>query len=181
MTEDGFSKGMLPFKGSYIIHFIGGTIMLAFAPIQFIPRIRKTRPKIHRYMGRVYVVSVIASAIAAIYIAIDKMIVTEKLVTFATGLIGLAIASLVTTMTAYAMVRNRNFEQHREWMIRSYVVTLGFATFRIFTDLVNGTLFHIDGLEMATIMSWACWSLPLLVTEFFLQLNRTSKPIARST
>ena len=179
-SENGFSNDMLPFKPSFLIHFIGGTIMLLFAPIQFISKIRKTIPKIHRYLGRAYVISIIISAITAIYIAIHKMIMTEGVITFATGLIGLALASLVTTITAYAMIRNRNYEQHREWMIRSYVVTLGFATFRIFTDIFNGTLFHLDGLEMANIMAWACWSIPLLITEFFLQLNRTQRQIVRT-
>ena len=181
ISENGFSNDMLPFKPHFLIHFIGGTIMLLFAPIQFISKIRKTIPKIHRYLGRAYVISVIISAIAAIYIAIDKIILTAGLTIYGTGLFGLALASLTTTITAYAMIRNRKYEQHREWMIRSYVVTLGFATFRIFTDIFNGTLFHLDGLEMFNIMAWACWSIPLLITEFFLQSNKRHKHIVGTT
>jgi uncharacterized membrane protein len=175
VSENGFTNDMLPFKSSFLIHFIAGTIMLLAAPIQFISTIRKKMPKVHRYLGRVYVISVVISALVAIYISIDKMIFAEGVITFATGLIGLAVASLVTTLTAYAMIRNRNYEQHREWMIRSYIVTLGFVTFRIFTDIFNGTLFQVDGLEIVNIMAWACWSIPLLITEMFLQLSRTHK------
>jgi hypothetical protein len=177
-SENGFPNDMLPFKISFIIHFMAGTFMILFGPIQFIAKIRKKIPKIHRYLGRVYLFCVIISGIAAINIAINKMILIEGLITFGTGLIALAVASLVTTLMAFWMVRNRNFGQHREWMIRSYVVTLGFTTFRIFGDFANGTLFQIEAIELFNIMSWACWSIPLLVTEFFLQINKTKKQLA---
>jgi hypothetical protein len=59
-------------------------------------------------------------------------------------------------------------EQHREWMIRSYVTTFGFVNFRILVGVLTvanvGTL--IDRLVAA---SWFCWAFPLLFTELILQ------------
>ena len=175
IKENGFSPDMIPFKPSFLIHLLLGTLMISIAPLQFISQIRKRHIKVHRILGLVYVLSVLISGIVALYIAVVKMIITEKLITFGVGLFGLGIASLITTLTAYWMIKKKKYEQHREWMVRSYVVTLGFATFRLFTDIFNGTLMHVNRHEMANIMSWACWSVPLLITEFFLQVNKTQK------
>src|SRR5213596_236805 len=59
-------------------------------------------------------------------------------------------------------------EQHLEWMIRSYVLTLGFVTFRMFT----GSL-QVAGVgttqEQMTAASWFSWAVPLLITECLIQ------------
>jgi uncharacterized membrane protein YozB (DUF420 family) len=34
-------------------------------------------------------------------------------------------------------VRRRKIEQHKEWMIRSYVVTLAFLTFRVLDRILQ--------------------------------------------
>ena len=65
-------------------------------------------------------------------------------------------------------VRRRRYLQHQEWMIRSYVVTLGFVFFRMFVGITSalevGTQF--DRLNAA---SWFCWAFPLLITEAVIQ------------
>ena len=44
---------------------------------------------------------------------------------------GLSLVRVVTTGLAFAAIRSSLVEQRREWMIRSYVVTFAFVTFRI--------------------------------------------------
>ena len=80
----------------------------------------------------------------------------------------LAIAWLATTGMAFAAVRRRNFTQHREWMIRSYVVTFAFVTFRVFRDVAVANGLASFG-EMQAVMAWACWAVPLLITEMWFQ------------
>ena len=49
---------------------------------------------------------------------------------FGAGITALGIAWLVTTTLAVAAIRRGLIEQHRDWMIRSYIVTFAFVTFR---------------------------------------------------
>ena len=90
---------------------------------------------------------------------------------FGAGLSGLGVAWVVTTTLAVAAVRRGLIEQHKEWMVRSYVVTFGFVTFRILWSALQaagiGTL-H----EQLAASSWFCWAVPLLVTEAVLQGRR---------
>jgi uncharacterized membrane protein YozB (DUF420 family) len=67
---------------------------------------------------------------------------------------------------AYLAIRRRQVSQHKEWMIRSYVVTFTFVTFRLWMEL--GAL-QILGQESAATLVWLSWSMPLLATEVVLQ------------
>jgi hypothetical protein len=60
-------------------------------------------------------------------------------------------------------------EQHREWMIRSYVVTTGFIMFRIVNDVLFA--FNIGGSrsEQRGVAAWLCWAAPLLIAEAIIQ------------
>jgi uncharacterized membrane protein YozB (DUF420 family) len=89
-------------------------------------------------------------------------------VPYAAGLFALSMAWLLTSSLAFFAIKRRDFVQHKEWMIRSYVVTFSFVTFRLVTDVL--AYFGI-GEQMVnyTLMAWAAWALPLLMTEAVIQ------------
>jgi hypothetical protein len=87
---------------------------------------------------------------------------------FAVGLLGLAAAWLTTTGVAFLAIKKQLYDQHKEWMIRSYVVTTGFVSFRIiFLGLTTAGVGTPP--EQLAIASWTCWAFPLLITEAVLQ------------
>ena len=72
---------------------------------------------------------------------------------------------------AYVSVMRRQFAAHREWMIRSYVVTFAFVMFRLLEDLdVYGGL---GPSAQAVMLAWMAWTVPLLFTEVALQWRRS--------
>jgi uncharacterized membrane protein len=166
-----------PYGPFLLTHIVFGMIAILIGPFQFFPSIRKNRPKLHRLTGRIYLSTVVISAVASIIYAVGSIIILRDRPVYGTGLLGLAVAWLATSGLAFWAIRNRNFVQHREWMVKSYVVTCGFTTFRLFAGALT-FLFGQDFDEMATIMAWASWSIPLLVTEAVIQSSkvRRSKP-----
>jgi Predicted membrane protein (DUF2306) len=72
----------------------------------------------------------------------------------------------------------RQIQIHREWMVRSYVVTFAFVTFRVFNDYPPMMNWLPDA-DRSNVLIWACWALPLLVTEVILQLRRMPRAAAR--
>ncbi|HVS91033.1 MAG TPA: DUF2306 domain-containing protein [Mucilaginibacter sp.] len=93
---------------------------------------------------------------------------------FGSGLFMLALVWLLTSGMAYWAVRSRNFVQHREWMVRSFVTTCAFVTFRLFAKtLTDG--FGVDFRVAGAVMAWACWAVPLMFTEVFLQAAKIKK------
>lgn len=146
-------------------HIVGGVIAAVLGPLQFWPKIRRDYLRFHRLAGRLYVVAVLGGAVASLGLSF-RMSVNNA--AYAGGLIGLAGAWLLTTILAFVAIRRKNLAQHKQWMIRSYVVTFAFVTFRLFDELLSHRGL-VPEHEFYSIMAWACWAVPLLCTEACLQ------------
>jgi hypothetical protein len=138
-------------------------------PVQLWLGLTARRVNLHRMLGAIYIVSVAASGLAGYYLAFN----TSLGWVFGAGLAGLATAWIVTTGLAVLAIRRRLFEQHKEWMIRSYVVTTAFVSFRfLFTVL--------EAIDLGTkterlgAAAWVCWAVPLLITEAILQGRKSA-------
>jgi len=144
-------------------HVTMGIVALLSGPVQVWLGLTDQRPALHRNLGFVYMTAVVLSAAAAYYLAFH----TDFGVVFGSGLAGLATAWLTTTGLAFAAIKRQLYDQHKEWMIRSYVVTTGFVSFRAVLPLLQSTGVA-DG-NAAAICAWGCWAMPLLITEAILQ------------
>jgi len=151
-------------QGWLFAHLAGGMVALLVGPGQLWLGQKRRRLDVHRPLGFVYVGSIAVSVTGAFYLATH----TDLGWVFGAGLMGLAVAWIVTTGLAFAAVLRGQLHQHQEWMIRSYVVTFGFVFFRIFIGIAQAT--GIGTLqEQLTAASWFCWAAPLLATEAILQ------------
>jgi len=106
-----------------IPHTLAGVLALVIGPINFSSRIRQRHLKLHRVLGRVYVLSVFVGAFTGIALASGRP-----------GLPGTsmqAAAWIVCTTAAFITARNRQIPQHRQWMARSYAVTFTFVSSRV--------------------------------------------------
>ena len=156
-----------PRRGWLLLHITTGMVAILTGPVQLWLGLSDRYPAIHRRLGSVYLGAVAVSSVAAYYLALH----TDGGWVFGSGLAGLATAWLVTSSLALLAIKRHLYEQHKEWMVRSYVVTLGFVTFRILFSALEasgvGTL-----PEQLGVAAWFCWSVPLLVTEAVLQGRR---------
>ena len=160
-----------PRHGWLFVHAISGTIALALGPVQFWPGVKEEQPMLHRVLGIAYVAGAIGGSITAYYLAYH----TGFGWLFGAGLCAMATAWITTTGMATIAIYRRMIAQHREWMIRSYVVTFGFIFMRLTTEILDtidvGTI-----TERLVFASWICWSLPLCFTEAFLQGRKVFAP-----
>jgi hypothetical protein len=154
----------VPHRAWLIAHITAGIIALLSGPVQLWLGLTARSVQAHRRLGLVYIVSVASSALAGYYLAFN----TTFGWVFGAGLASLATAWIVTTGLAFAAVRRQLYERHTEGMIRSYVVTTAFVTFRLLFEVLGrigiGTV-----AERLTAMAWICWAVPLLATEALLQ------------
>jgi uncharacterized membrane protein len=106
-----------------IPHTLCGVIALLAGPVQFSPRLRRRHLKFHRALGRIYVISVFIGALTGVALAAGRP-----------GMPGTSLqaaAWIVCTTAALMTARNRQFAQHRQWMVRSYAVTFTFVSSRV--------------------------------------------------
>lgn len=154
-------------------HLAGGVTALLIGPIQLWLGLTRRHLPFHRLLGRAYLGAVVVSLSGATYLIVHE--ISSDWV-FASGLLGLACAWSITTGFAYAAIRRKRIQLHREWMIRSYVVAFAFVFFRVFVEVA-----HANGIQSAgsqgtpeelKLAAWLCWSIPLLVAEPIIQWRR---------
>ena len=110
-------------RGLLIPHTLAGIFALLIGPINFSSRIRQRYLKLHRVLGRIYVISVFVGAATGVALANGRPGFP--------GTCGQAAAWIVCTTAAFITARNRHIIQHRQWMMRSYAVTFTFVSSRV--------------------------------------------------
>lgn len=145
----------------YYFHFIGGGIALISGALQFNRTIRTKWPSIHRLVGRVYLVSVLASGSAGLLMAFTSA--GNWITDLGFGLLGLLW--LLTGVLAYQRIRQQNIEEHQKWMIRNYALTLAAVSLRVYLPLSLG-VFKFNFSDVYMIIAWACWVPNLIIAEW---------------
>lgn len=150
--------------GVLYAHIAGGTVMLLAGALGL--RIGLTRQGFawHRHVGFTYLAGGTIASTSALIRSFD----TAHTPGVSTGT--LAVVWLAFTAMAWRAIRNRRIEQHREWIIRSYVVAWTFVFCRFYTRAMPADL---QGGE--TDMIWLTWVAPVLLAEIMLQWRRGAR------
>jgi len=167
------------YKWALIGHVSSGLIALVIGPFQFWKTFRNKYLNTHRWMGRIYLTAILLGTISSSYLAWTSGLKIHW--SWSVALQGLAFAWITTTSMAYISVMRGRIIQHKEWMIRSYVVTFAFVIFRWLNELEA-----IKGLgnfaERGPTEIWISWVIPLLIAEIFISSKKkTSPPYYRFT
>jgi uncharacterized membrane protein len=164
-----------PRRAGLLLHITGGMVALLTAPWQFFTGLTGRRMNLHRYTGRIFLGGVTAGVVGATYLAFT----TTFGWAFGFGILGLAAAWASTTAMADYAIRKGQVEIHKEWMVRAYIVTFAFVTFRVFSDYGPTSHLKPPG-DLAITLAWASWVVPLFIYELILQLGRIRSATARA-
>lgn len=162
--------GYWDYRWPLIGHISCGLLALLIGPFQFWKKIRDEYRATHRVLGRVYLIVILIGSICSTYLAWTSSIRLNF--SWALALQVLAFAWIATASMAYISVRSGRITQHKEWMIRSYVVTFAFVTFRWLVDLPLVINLMDKFEERGPTIIWFSWVVPLLITEIVLSWNK---------
>lgn len=160
-------------------HTVGGTLMLAAGAAALYIGWTRRQFRYHRLFGYTYIVGGAVGASLAGFLALANThggdaapLRFDPAAASDTGvaLAALAAAWLATTGMAYRAVRNRRFEAHRQWMVRSYVLTWSFVLCRLV-----GRVPALAELGDGSSIIWLSWIVPLLCCEVVLQWSETGR------
>jgi uncharacterized membrane protein len=160
-----------PIRGWLLLHITSGMVALLTGPLQFSTWMRQRYLNLHRVMGRVYLIAVATGSAAAIGLSLSAVSGWA----FDFSLFCMATVWATCGGMAYYAVRQRQIQVHKEWMVRTYILTFGFVTFRLLNDM--GPTSHLKpGTERSDVFVWACWVMPLIAAEVIMQLMRMRRP-----
>lgn len=152
-------------RTAFYIHISGGMLALLTGPWQFLRSFRRRFLRLHRSMGKVYLVSILLLAgpsgqFMAFY--------AEGGFLSTIGFLLMALLWLWTTWMAYATVRKRDITAHRDWMTRSYALTLAAVTLRIYVP-VTSQLLHWNHEFVVESSAWLSWIPNLVMAEILVR------------
>ena len=145
----------------FYTHIILGRVALLIGWTQFREKPRAANPKLHRRIGKVYVIASLLSATAGIYIALFATGGTIA----STGFICLGIIWFYTTLRAYIEIKNGRIDKHQKMMIYSYAACFSAVTLRIYLPLLV-ILFH-DFIKAYLVVVWLS-RIPNIIVAYFL-------------
>ena len=150
---------------SVVAHAAGGTAMLFVGATALYIGLSRNGFRFHKVAGYLYLTGGAIGAGSGLALSVLNPHPLPG-AALATGL--LAAVWLSTAGMALRAALNRRFDSHRQWMIRSYVLTWTFVFCRIFMNTPFGKAFD-PPMIVATI--WSTWITPLVVCEIALQWN----------
>lgn len=160
---------------SFFIHAFTSTFLLLAGFTQFSGYILKKYKKLHRMMGRLYVWNILvltgpASLVMGFY--------ANGGLLSRIAFISLSVLWIYFTLRGLIAVRQKKFNLHRDYLIRSYALTLSAITLRAWKYLLSNT-FDIPPMDLYRIVAWLGWVLNLIIAEriIYTLRNRKTNPL----
>lgn len=157
-------------------HIAAAGVALLFGPWQFLKGLRAKQPALHRWTGRVYVAACTVGGLAGGSIALFSSAGPIA----GWGFFTLAILWLTFTSLAWISALNRNFAAHERWMVRSFALTFGAVTLRIYLPIGLALMgmqgYHDPFTFPYRIIAWISWVPNLMIAELWLRSLRKPRP-----
>ena len=180
-------KGYVPGDTSgnlaFAAHVLLAAVVTFGGALQLIPQIRARLLYLHRWNGRLFLLTAIAGALSGLYMIWVRGSRANFTAGFATSLDAALIIAF--GVLAWRAARARDIPDHRRWALRTYIVAngvwfqrVGIFGWMVFHQAAVGMTKNFDGWFD---LSWAfaCYLFPLAVLELYLRVKESAGPRGR--
>jgi uncharacterized membrane protein len=156
-------------KWILLLHISGGAIALLTGPFQFWERLRNKHWRLHRNLGKLYLIAVLVSSVCAVYLSFTTAYTINWMYAFSAQV--WVSVWITATLVAYVVVRKKKFKLHKEWMVRSYLVTWAFVFSALILKLPFIQAFGSFA-DISPSIFWFGWAVPLYIYDLYLTYKR---------
>jgi hypothetical protein len=163
LTPEALGK-YFKLKWILIAHITAGGGALLLGSIQFWEKLRTYSWRLHRIIGTLYLLAVLISSICAVILAFTTAYKVNWAYAFSLQ-VWVSVWISATFIAYYAAIKKR-FKLHKQWMVRSYIVTLAF--------IISGLALKLPVVqklgsfaEISPSFFWMGWAVPLYMYEIF--------------
>jgi uncharacterized membrane protein len=173
--------GFLQLKQSYIhltawrtaffTHVFSSILVLAAGFTQFSKKLLRQKPKLHRALGYVYVLNILTVTGPA---GLLMSFYANGGISSRVGFILLSVLWIGCTALALYHAIKKSFKLHRNFMIRSFALTLSAITLRSW-KVILANFTDIPPMDRYRIIAWLGWTLNLLMAELLIKYYINNK------
>lgn len=149
--------------GWVLLHTLSGTLMIITAPLNLYVGETRRWFEWHRHIGCTYIGAGYTATLAALAVNIGNPHANLS-IALSTSL--LALAWILTASLGWRTGARKRFRAHRDWMIRSYVLTWSFVLCRL---VQRTSLPESLGPQGDALVVWGTWLIPLALCELALR------------
>ena len=156
---------------------------MGVGPLQLVPQIRAHFPAFHRWLGRTYMCTAVASALVGLYLIWTRPLFGSLVNNIGTSLDGVLIIVFAAITLRYAIVRD--IRTHRRWALRLFMVVSAVwfirIGFRVWNFLTGGIGVDSESFSGPFVAIWhfGQYLLPLAVLELFFLARDSANEHAR--
>lgn len=149
---------------AFFIHVYASIWVLLAGFTQFSKALLRNRPRLHRTMGYIYTIDILLitgpTGLLMGFYANGGLISRIAFVM-------LACLWIFCTAMALHKARKRDFKAHRNFMIRSYALTLSAITLRAWKYAITNTI-ELPPMEVYRMVAWMGWVINLGIAEIII-------------
>ena len=165
IKSDAISTGW--YLPAYYAHVLVGAVILLVGFFQIHPTFGLRWRNTHRMLGKVYVGGILfLSAPGGL---VMSLFINRGPIVQASFVLQCTLW-FIFTWIAYIRIRQRDIHSHRQWILRSFALTLAAITLRIYVFLGSWSFDLAQPTAYATI-AWLSWVPNLLVCEWYLRVS----------
>jgi uncharacterized membrane protein len=180
-TDVGFLRikqqyiGIDHWRIAFFIHVYASMWVLFAGFTQFSNRLQKNQPKLHRTLGYIYVVDVLLiTGPAGLVMGFYANGGLWSRIAF----VLLAVLWIYFTAMALVKAKQKNFKAHRNYMIRSYALTLSAITLRAWKYGITNTM-TLPPMDVYRVVAWLGWVGNLIFAEWLIFRQKKSPFLKR--
>ena len=146
-----------------LLHMVCSPVALVVGALQVNRAIRTRHLLLHRWLGRLYVLAVVLGGTSGLSMALEAQ--GGPVSAWGFGLA--AMLWLCSTGAGFLAMRRGDRTAHRDWMLRSYALTMASITLRLYipASLMAGLPFE----DAYRAIAWLSWVPNLLVAEWLIR------------
>lgn len=183
MLIKGYVPGDTVGNLSFGVHALLAGVIAFGGTLQLIPWIRDRAIAVHRWNGRLFMLTAIGVSLTGFYMVWVRHATTTLVGAIAISGNGALI--IACALVAWRMVLAGDIERHRRWALRAFMVANGQWFFRVGLFgwiLINRGPFlvgdNLDG-PFAIFWSFGCYLVPLVLLELYLRAKKSARPFAQ--
>ncbi|RJE70718.1 hypothetical protein BGP76_10910 [Reichenbachiella sp. MSK19-1] len=156
------------YRLAFFIHVYSSIFTLLIGFFQFSNTIRKRYPRLHRSIGKFYIGTiVILAGPSGLVMGYHANGGIYSQISFCL----LSILWIYFSLMAYKYARAKKWTLHKNFIYRSYALTLSAISLRLFKWIIVGT-FALPPMDTYQIVSWLGWIVNLGIAEFIIRFRK---------
>ncbi len=186
-NDKGLIDGYIPDDGPgntmFIVHVLLAALITFGGLVQLVPAIRNRARAFHRWNGRVFLTVAVIMALSGIWLVWARGTYLNIVSAWSITLNGVLILAFGAMALRTAMARD--FDSHRRWAIRTFLMVSGVWFLRVGISawvLINqgapGMTAQMDG-PFDRFWAFGNFLVPLLVAELYFLAQASASPLAK--